>query len=54
MHADLRDFLACFTGTVAMTLGPVVLIAVLSIPVSLGHHPGEPMLESDVPAMHMT
>ena len=54
MHADLRDFLPRFTGTVAMTLVPVVLIAILSLPVSPGHHPGEPLLDDDAPAAYIT
>lgn len=55
MHADLRDFLARFIGTVAMTLVPVVLTAFLSIPISLGRHPGDPPRDADAPAAaHMT
>ena len=54
MHADLRDFLARFIGTVAMTLVPVVLIAFLSMPISLGRHPGDPPRHAEAPAAHMT
>ena len=54
MNADLRDFLARLAGTIAMTLVPVVLIAFLSMPLSLGHHPGEPRLHAGAPAAHMT
>lgn len=54
MNADLRDFLARFAGTVAMTLVPVVLIAFLSMPLSLGRYPGEPPLDAGAPAAHMT
>lgn len=54
MHADLRDFLARLTGTVVMTLVPVVLIAFLSMPMSLGRHPGEPLASAEVTARHMT
>lgn len=54
MNADLQDFLARLAGTVAMTLVPVVLIAFLSMPVSLGHHPGEPLFYTGAPAAHMT
>ena len=36
MNADLGDFLARLAGTVAMTLVPVVLIAFLSMTLSLG------------------
>lgn len=54
MNADLRDFLARLAGTVAMTLVPAVLIAFLSMPLSLGHHPGEPPLDAGAPAANMT
>ena len=54
MNADLRDFLARLPGTVAMPLVPVVLIAFLSMPLRLGRHPGEPPLDADAPAAHMT
>ena len=54
MHADLREFLARFSAAVVMTLVPVKLIALLSMPLSLGHHPGESALEADPPAAHMT
>lgn len=54
MNANLRNFLARLAGTVAMTLVPVVLIAFLSMPLSLGHHPGEPLLDAGAPAAHMT
>lgn len=37
-----------------MTLMPVVLIAFLSMPLSLGHHPGEPLLDTGVPVARMT
>lgn len=54
MNADLRDFLARFACTVAMTLVPVVLIVFLSMPLRLGHHPGEPLLDAGAPVRHMT
>ena len=54
MNADLHAFLARLAGTVAMTLVPVVLIAFLSMPLSLGHHPGEPLLDAGAPVAHMT
>lgn len=54
MNPDLRDFLARWAGTVAMTLVPVVLIAFLSMPLNLGRHPGEPPPDGDTPAAHMT
>ena len=54
MQADLREFLSRFAGTVVMTLVPVVLIAFLSVPVSLGGHPGESTRNGDAPFSHMT
>lgn len=54
MNADPHDFLASLAGTVAMTLVPVVLIAYLSMPINLGRHPGEPLLDANAPAAHMT
>lgn len=54
MNAELQDFLARFAGTVAMTLVPVVLVAFLSMPLSLGRHPGEPLPAAGAPSAHMT
>ena len=54
MQHDLREFLSRFVGTVVITLLPVVLIAFLSMPLSLGRHPGEVPLESSAPSAHMT
>lgn len=54
MHNDLREFLSRFIGTVVITLVPVLLIAFLSMPLSLGHHPGEVPLEPGAPFTHMT
>ncbi len=54
MNADLRDFLARLAGTVAMTLVPVLIIAFLPMPLSLGHHPGEPLLDANAPPAHIT
>ncbi len=54
MHTDLHDFLARFAGTVAMSLVPVVLVAFLSMPLSLSRHPGEPLQQANAPAAHMT
>lgn len=54
MNVDLRDFLACLAGTVAMTLVPVMIIAFLSMPLSLGHHTGEPLLDANAPSAHVT
>ncbi len=54
MQGHLREFLFRFAGTVAMTLVPVVLIAFLSMPLSLGRHPGEAPPASGGAYAHMT
>jgi hypothetical protein len=54
MNADLRDFLERRAGTVAMTPVPVKIIAFVSMPLSLGHHTGEPLLDANAPPAHMT
>jgi len=41
MHRSLALFARQFAGVVAATLVPVVAVAFLSIPLSLGGHPGE-------------
>jgi hypothetical protein len=33
---------------------PVILIAFVSMPLSLNRHPGEPAVQSNGPALHMT
>jgi hypothetical protein len=54
MQADLHEFLARLAGTIAMTLVPVVLIAFVSIPLSLHRHPGDRPLDPNAPVVHMT
>ena len=54
MQDDLHDFLARFAGAVVMTLVPVVLIAFLSMPLSLSRHPGEAPIDANAPVRHMT
>jgi hypothetical protein len=54
MQNDLHEFLARLAGTVAMTLLPVLLIAMLSMPSSLHHHVGNPPIEPNAPVAHMT
>lgn len=53
MPADLRLFLAAWLAAVMFTLMPVAVTAFVSIPWSLGHHPGEPAAP-DAPVRHMT
>lgn len=54
MQDDLHDFLARFLGAVVMALVPVVIIAFLSMPLSLSRHPGEAAIDAGGPAAHMT
>lgn len=54
MNSSLRMFINQYVGVVLATLVPVILIAYLSIPVTLGGPPGE-MHSSEAPvAQHMT
>ena len=41
MDASLRSFISEFAGVVASALVVVVIVAFLSIPFTLGGHPGE-------------
>lgn len=41
MHIELRTFLSHFLGVVGATLAFVILVSFISIPTSLGGHPGE-------------
>jgi len=54
MDNDLRHFLARLVGVVAMVLLPVVLTAFISMPLSLGRHPGEPAPQGEAASRHMT
>ena len=54
MQVDLHEFLSRLTGTVVMTLAPVVFIAFLSLPSSLHHHFGSDLIEPNAPVAHMT
>ena len=54
MDNDLRHFLARLLGVVAMALLPVVLTAFISMPLSLGRHPGEPAPQGEAASRHMT
>ena len=44
MHPALALFARQFAGVVAATLVAVAAVAFLSIPLSLGRHPGEPIV----------
>jgi hypothetical protein len=54
MTAVKYSFLRQFTGVVAATLVPVVLTTFISVPLSLGGHPGEARASGDAVAQHMT
>jgi hypothetical protein len=55
MHPELRHFLAHLAGAVTMGLVPVVLVAFLSMPLSLNRHPGEQAVATvGAPSAHMT
>ncbi len=54
MHVDLREFVTRFAATVVMTLVPVVFIAFVSMPLSLGRHPGEAAPAASLWLAHMT
>ncbi len=54
MHSALRLFIRQFTGVVLATLVPVALVAFLSIPYSLGGHPGDERLPNRPAALHLT
>lgn len=41
MHIELRNFLSQFFGVAGATLTFVILASFISIPMSLGGHPGE-------------
>jgi hypothetical protein len=41
MNTDLRAFLRQYAAVVAMALLPVVMTAFVSMPYTLGRHPGE-------------
>lgn len=54
MQVDLREFLSRLAGAVALTLLPVVFIALLSMPSSLHHHLGDQPNDRNAPFAHMT
>ena len=54
MVTPLRLFIRKFLGVVLATLVPVAVVAFLSIPFTLGGHPGEPRPATALAARHMT
>jgi hypothetical protein len=53
MHAELHRFLARLSGTVVLTLVPVIFTAFVSMPMALSRHPGEPVPAGQL-ARHMS
>ena len=54
MNADLKNFMATYVRVVLMTLMPMALTAFLSIPYSLGGHPGDTLETRTLSSQHMT
>jgi hypothetical protein len=54
MHIELRRFLTQLMGVVVMSLVPVVFTAFLTMPWSLGRHPGEAVPLGTIELRHMT
>lgn len=54
MDSSLRLFVSQYLGVVAAALVPVILIAFLSIPYTLGGHPGDERPASVTAGQHMT
>ena len=54
MDASLRVFICQFVGVVAAALIPAIVVAFLTIPYTLGGHPGEPRPAIEVAGQHMT
>jgi hypothetical protein len=54
MNTSLLQFISQYLGVVIATLMPVILVAFLSIPFSLGGHPGEARPASASSIWHVT
>lgn len=54
MDSSLRLFIHQFAGVVLAALVPVVLVSFLSIPYTLGGHPGEARAANLTSTQHMT
>jgi hypothetical protein len=54
MSTSLHSFIRQFTGVVIATLVPVVLVAFLTIPFTLGGHPGEMRPSDALVGQHLT
>lgn len=54
MDSSLRLFIRQYIGVVFATLVPIVLVAFLSIPYTLGGHPGDERIANAPIEQHMT
>ena len=54
MHPVLHTFIRQYFAIMCAALVPVVLTAFLSIPFSLGGHPGDPRIAVVAVTQHMT
>jgi hypothetical protein len=54
MQTSLKLFIRQYLGVVIATLVPVVLVAFMSIPFSLGGHPGEPRVVELTGMQHLS
>jgi hypothetical protein len=54
MNTDLKAFIASYLRVVLMALLPLALTAFLSIPYTLGGHPGESIAKGSTTDQHMT
>jgi hypothetical protein len=54
MVTPLRKFIRQFVGVVAAALVPVLIVAFLTMPFTLGGHPGEPRPAEALVGQHMT
>lgn len=54
MHSSLRLFVHQFVGVGLAALVPVMLVTFLSIPYTLGAHPGEARAADASSSQHMT
>ncbi len=52
MQSRSADFLPTLLAVVLATLLPVMSVAFVSIPFSIGGHPGEPIMVAARPAFH--
>ena len=54
MDASLKAFLCQFIGVVSLAMVAVLVVAFLSMPLSLGMHPGEERPASAPPRGHLS